>query len=80
MTNIIKTFSNNAPLLINGKAVLYCVKLNGKTNRMDVARAMFNQYPNCFSNIAEVIQMLRAYEKTNNFVWTDKVAYITHQA
>ena len=80
MTNIIKTFNNNNLVLVNGKAVLYFVKLNGKTNRMDVARAMFEQYPNCFSNIGEVIQTLRAYEKTNDFVWTDKVAYITHQA
>ena len=80
MSNIVKTFSNNTPVLINGKAVLYFVRLNGKTNRMDVAKTMFKQYPNSFGNIAEVIQTLRAYEKTNNFVWTDKVAYITHQA
>ena len=80
MTNIVKTFSQNNPILINGKAVLYFVKLNGKTNRMDVAKTMFKQYPNCFSNVGEVIQMLRAYERTNDFIWTDKVAYITHQA
>lgn len=78
--NTVKTFNNNTPVLVNGKAVLYFVKLNGKTNRMDVAKRMFAEYNNCFSNIAEVISMLRAYEKTNDFVWTDKVAYITHQA
>lgn len=78
--NAVKTFNNNNPILVNGKAVLYFVKLNGKTNRMDVARTMFKQYPNCFANVAEVIEMLRSYERTNDFVWTNKVAYILHQA
>ena len=78
--NTVKTFNNNTPVLVNGKAVLYFVNLNGKTNRMEVAKRMFEKYNNCFSNIAEVISMLRAYEKTNDFVWTDKAAYIMHQA
>lgn len=80
MTTRFKTFNNNKPVLLNGKAVLYFVKLNGKTNRMDVAREMFSQYQNCFANIGEVLQTIRTYEQTNDFVWTDKVAYITHQA
>lgn len=79
-SNIVKTFSNNTPVLVNGKAILYFVKLDGKTNRMDVAKRMFAEYNNCFSNIAEVINTIRAYEKTNDFVWTDSVAYILHQA
>ena len=78
--NQVKTFSNNYPVLVNGKCVLYAVKLDGKTNRMDVAKAMFKQYPNCFGNIAEVIAMIRAYEKTDDFVWTNHTAYILHQA
>ena len=45
--NIVKTFNNNAPVLVNGKAVLYFVKLDGKTNRMDVAKRMFSKYNNC---------------------------------
>ena len=80
MTTKIKTFNNNKPVLLNGKAILYFVKLNGKTNRMDVARTMLSQYPNCFANIGEVIQTIRSYEQTNDFVWTDKAAYIMHQA
>ena len=63
MTNIVKTFNNNTPVLVNGKAVLYCVKLDGKTNRMDVAKRIFAEYNNCFSNIADVISTIRAYEK-----------------
>lgn len=78
--NMIKTFSNNTPVLVNGKCILYAVELNGKTNRMDVAKKIFKQYPNCFANIAEVISTLRSYEKTNDFVWTNKIAYILHQA
>lgn len=78
--NTVKTFSNNHPILINGKCVLYAVELNGKTNRMDVAKAMFKKYPNSFGNIAEVISMLRAYEKTDDFIWTNNIAYILHQA
>lgn len=80
MKSIVKTFSNNNPILVNGKAVLYFVKLDGKTNRMDVAKRMFAEYPKCFSNIAEVISTIRAYEKSGDFIWTDKVAYILHQA
>lgn len=80
MTNIVKTFSNNSPVLVNGKAILYFVKLDGKTNRMDVAKRMFAEYPKCFSNIAEVISTIRAYEKSGDFIWTNKVAYILHQA
>ena len=80
MMNNVKKFSNGSPVLVNGKAILYFVKLDGKTNRMDVAKRMFAEYPNYFSNIAEVISTIRSYEKTNNFIWTDKVAYILHQA
>ena len=78
--NIITTFNNNTPVLVNGKCVMYQVKLNCKSNRMAVAKEILKKYPNCFSNIADVISTIRSYEKTNDFVWTDNTAYILHQA
>lgn len=79
MMNQVLKFGDNA-VLINGKCVLFKVSLEGKTNRMAVARKMFAEYSNHFSSVAEVIETLRAYEKTGDFVWTDKCAYILHQA
>ena len=79
MMNQVLKFGDNA-VLINGKCVLFKVSLEGKTNRMEVARKMFAEYSNHFSSVAEVIKTLRAYEKTGDFVWTDKCAYILHQA
>ena len=79
MMNQVLKFGDNA-VLINGKCVLFTVSLEGKTNRMAVARKMFAEYSNHFSSVAEVIETLRAYEKTGDLVWTDKCAYILHQA
>ena len=78
MNEVLK-FGDN-PVLVNGKCVLFKVSLDGKTNRMAVARKMFAEYRNDFSSIAEVISTLRAYEKTDDFIWTDKCAYILHKA
>lgn len=79
MMNEVLKFGYN-PVLVNGKCVLFKVSLDGKTNRMAVARKMFAEYRNHFSSIAEVISTLRAYEKTDDFIWTDKCAYILHKA
>lgn len=81
MTDIVKRFGDSkTAVLINGKCIMHYVKLNGEKNRMEIARKMFAEYPNYFSNVGEVVSMLRAYEKTGDFVWNSKVAYITHQA
>ena len=76
----VKKFSNNKAILVNGKAILYYVKLDGACNRMTVARKMFNEYKNHFSTVGEVIEMIRAYEKAGDFHMSSKSAYILHQA
>lgn len=78
--NQVKTFGNNVPVLVNGKCVLFYIRLNGKTNHMDVARKMFAKYSNCFANVAGAMETIRAYEKNGDFIWTEKAAYIIHAA
>jgi hypothetical protein len=80
MTNAVLTFGNNKAVLVNGKAVLYKVEFENFTNRMDIARLIIAKYENAFKTVAEVIAMLRAYEKTNDFVICEHCAYILHKA
>lgn len=78
--NTVLTFSNNKPLLVNGKCVLYKVNFEKFTNRMAIARQILNEYPQAFATVGEVLSMLRAYEKTGDFVINKHCAYILHQA
>lgn len=80
MNQVLKFGESDNAILVNGKCVLYKVTLDGKTNRMTVARKMFEEYPKHFSSIADVMAMIRTYEKTDDFIWNDKCAYILHQA
>lgn len=78
--NTALTFSNNKPILVNGKAVLYKVNFEKFTNRMAIARQILSEYPNSFNTVGEVMSMLRAYEKTNDFIINKHCAYILHDA
>ena len=73
-------FGNNRPVLIDGKCVMYKVNFDKFTNRMNIARQMLKQYPKRFSNVGEVLSMLKAYEKTGDFVIMEHCAYILHDA
>ena len=72
--------SNGKVVLINGKCVMFKVDFDKFTNRMAIARQMFMEYPKSFSTVSEVIETLRAYEKTGDFIIKEHCAYILHQA
>lgn len=79
MKNIL-TLGNGKAVLVNGKCILYKVEFENFENRMQIARLIFAKYTDCFSNIAEVISTLRAYEKTGDLVINKHCAYILHNA
>ena len=79
MKQVLK-FSNNQPILINGKCILYKVNYEKFTNRMAIARQILNEYENSFNTVGEVLTMLRAYEETGDFIINKHCAYILHQA
>ena len=79
MNNVL-TFSNNKAILVNGKAVLYKVNFEKFTNRMAIARQIFNDYPRHFATVGDVLSMLRTYEKTGDFIINKHCAYILHDA
>ena len=80
MMEQVTKFNDNKAVLINGKCILYKVSLKNEKNRMEIARKIFNTYPNHFGTVAEVISSMRDYEKTGDFIINNKCAYFLHQA
>lgn len=78
--NTVLKFGNEKAVLVNGKCVLYKVNFEKFTNRMAIARQMLKEYPKAFANVGEVLSMLRAYEKTGDFIINKQCAYILHDA
>ena len=80
MKNSVLQFSNNKAVLVNGKAVLYKVNFEKFTNRITIARQILSEYADEFATVGEVLSMLRAYEKTGDFIINTHCAYILHDA
>ena len=80
MKNSVLQFSNNRAVLVNGKAVLYKVNFEKFTNRITIARQILSEYSEEFATVGEVLSMLRAYEKTGDFIINTHCAYILHDA
>lgn len=76
----VSTFGNNKTILVNGKCILYKVNFDKFTNRMKIARQILKEYPNSFATVGEIMETLRTYEKTDDFVICKHCAYILHNA
>lgn len=80
MKDSVLRFSNNAPALVNGKAVIYKVNFDKFINRITIARQILAEYPNDFTGVGEVMRTIMAYEKRGEFIINKHCAYILHDA